>query len=81
MLCSNYIAHHFVNVPHLLYDRLVWVLIVTGVSTGFVYVITNRAEKYGSHEKKVNLDVIYNASIDFPSVTICNQNYVRYVYL
>ena len=38
-----------------------------------------RTVKYLNYEKNVNVEVVYDTSIDFPAITICNQNFYRYV--
>ena len=64
-----------VCLPH----RLIWILIVLGVSMGFVFVIYDRVNKYFDHEKNVNVEIEYGRGISFPAVTVCNQNFLRLV--
>ena len=59
------------------FDRLIWVLIVLGVSAGFFFLIYHRVNKYLQYNKNVNVEIEYRPSIDFPAVTICNQNFLR----
>ena len=40
-----------------------------------------RTVKYLNYEKNVNVEVVYDTSIDFPAITICNQNFYRYMYV
>ena len=61
-----------------LYFRLIWLLIVFVVSGAFVYLMVRRVLKYLDHDKNVNIEIVYHSEIDFPSFTICNQNFIRY---
>ena len=45
-----------------------------------MYIIYHRITKYLDHDKNVNVEVIYHDEIDFPAATICNQNFIRFVY-
>ena len=43
----------------------------------FFYLIATKIELVFSHQRNVNLDILYNDTIRFPTVTICNQNPIR----
>ena len=60
--------------------RILWFLVViTGVML-FTYQVTDRVIVY--YQRNTNVDVVvkYFPSVEFPSVTICNQNKFRYVF-
>ena len=44
---------------------------------GFLANMINRLEYYFTYPKNVNVEVDYPASIEFPAVTICNENQYR----
>jgi hypothetical protein len=45
-----------------------------GAFSLFLYLVVEKVEKLQSHPKAVNAEVIYNESLTFPAVTICNSN-------
>lgn len=45
--------------------------------TLFAYLMIERLIVYFSYPKSVSLEVTYNESLQFPAVTICNQNLFR----
>ena len=45
----------------------------------FGYIIYHRVDKYLAYDKNVNVEVVYKNRSDFPAVTICNQNFLRFV--
>ena len=58
--------------------RLFWSLAVLGATAILIYVIVTNIIRLRSHEKTVNVEVTYPDELDFPTVTICNQNQFRY---
>ena len=59
--------------------RLLWVLtllIALGVT---VFTQTTRLNTFLGNPKTVNVDEQYHTEIDFPAVTICNMNLMRWV--
>ena len=55
-------------------SRLFWTFAVL-VATGFlVFVIVTNIIRLRSHEKTVNVEVTFESELDFPVITICNQN-------
>ena len=58
--------------------RLYWLL---SISAGFgllAAVMTDRLFLYYSYPKRVNVQFTYTKKMEFPVVTICNQNLFRY---
>ena len=60
-------------------NRIFWTLVVcTGIAL-FFYQVGNRLEYYWQDPISVNIEVNYNQTLQFPALTICNQNLFRYV--
>ncbi|KAJ8297666.1 hypothetical protein KUTeg_024197 [Tegillarca granosa] len=57
-----------------IFRRLTWLLLFCASATLLVYQITDRIIHYYSWPVTVNVKVNYNTSVQFPAVTICNQN-------
>jgi len=57
--------------------RIIWLLLVLGVSTVFTWIVITRVIYFTQHPKTVNVEVIYTDKLIFPAVTICNQNFLR----
>ena len=75
-VCVTYVSIYLV--PCFLF-RLVWLLIVVGAFASFTAIIVSRVVHFYSYPKTVNVEVIFADSLRFPAVTICNQNFMRYV--
>lgn len=60
-----------------IFKRLIWLVIVLSSFGGFTWIIVARSKYLESHPKSVNMDIVYSNNLQFPSVTICNQNYFR----
>src|ERR1700733_900477 len=59
--------------------RLIWIVLIL-ISLGlFLYLVVTKVNLMNSHQRNVNIDVFYNDTIQFPTVTICNQNPFRYI--
>ncbi len=59
--------------------RILWFLIV-GVASGlWIYQVGERTAVYLQHKSNVDVKVVYpeSGAVQFPSVTICNQNNYR----
>jgi hypothetical protein len=54
--------------------RILWALIMLGFMGLFLLLVAQKIIQLLSHPKTVNLDVVYNSTMLFPAVTICNQN-------
>lgn len=61
LLCSNFF-------------RLFWTLLMLFCSTVMSYQIIDRIIYFQSNPVNVNVKINYNQSLEFPAVTICNQN-------
>jgi len=58
---------------------IIWLLLVLGACSFFIWFMTDRVLYLASHPKAVDVEVIYTDSVVFPAVTICNQNLFRLV--
>jgi len=58
---------------------IIWLLLVVGACSFFIWFMTDRVLYLASHPKAVDVEVIYTDSVVFPAVTICNQNLFRFV--
>ena len=58
---------------------IIWLLLVLGACSFFIWFLTDRVLYLTSHPKAVDVEVIYTDSVVFPAVTICNQNLFRFV--
>ena len=57
--------------------RILWFFVVVLGVTLFVYQVTDRIIVYYQRNTNVDVAVNYVPSVEFPSVTICNQNQFR----
>ena len=58
--------------------RLFWALAVLAATAVLIYVIVMNIFRLRGHEKTVSVDVTFANELDFPAITICNQNQFRY---
>lgn len=59
------------------YTKMTWVLLVLfGIGLA-LYQIQDRIAYYLQRPTAVNVDIENNAMIDFPQVTICNENTIE----
>jgi len=58
---------------------IVWLLLVLGACSFFIWFMTDRVMYLASYPKAVDVEVIYTESVRFPAVTICNQNLFRFI--
>ncbi|CAD5123960.1 DgyrCDS12265 [Dimorphilus gyrociliatus] len=57
--------------------QIFWILIVLCALTLFILQVTLRRIHFRKKEAAVNVEVIYADELEFPTVTICNQNRFR----
>lgn len=60
-----------------LYCRVLWVLCVLSAIAFFTAQVYDRVIVYYNYETNVNVQVLFSDKMDFPAVTICNQNTFR----
>ncbi|CAD5126520.1 DgyrCDS14629 [Dimorphilus gyrociliatus] len=60
-----------------LFRRIGWILIVFGAIFLFIFQVVKRGLDYSKKEVTDSVQVIYAKSLQFPSVTVCNQNQFR----
>jgi len=58
--------------------RFLWLLIILGFFTLFLFLISTKLKELLSHPKNVDVSVEYKHDLQFPSVTVCNNNKFRY---
>ena len=59
--------------------RVLWTIGVVLATSIFFWFMSDRLIYLYSYPKAVDVEVIYTDSVDFPAVTICNQNVFRYL--
>ncbi|CAD5126761.1 DgyrCDS14813 [Dimorphilus gyrociliatus] len=59
------------------FRRIGWMLIVSGAIFFFCFQVIRRGIDFGSRDVTVKVEVIYPKQLEFPSVTVCNQNKFR----
>ena len=57
--------------------RIVWLCIMLGATALFIYVVQYKLRYLLSKPKSVDIEVNYRESLDFPTVTFCNENKYR----
>ena len=58
--------------------RCLWLLIICGFFTLFTVLISTKLKYLLSHPKNVDVSVEYKHDLQFPAVTICNYNMLRW---
>ena len=58
--------------------RILWVLVVIGAIIFFSMQVKDRIAAYLRHESIVNFEVRYTDKLEYPAITICNQNTFRW---
>ena len=56
-----------------------WLIFVLACLTGVILQIIDRVGYFYERPIAVNVKINYNQTLDFPAVTICNQNAFRYL--
>lgn len=56
-----------------------WLLFVLACLIAVILQIVDRVQYFYSWPLNVNVKINYNQTLDFPAVTICNQNAFRYI--
>ena len=58
-------------------SRLLWFGCVVSAAILFTSQVIIRSVDYFEHETNVNVELIYDSQVQFPAVTLCNQNNFR----
>lgn len=58
--------------------RFLWLLLIIGFTCSFAYLVALKVIYLISYPKNVDLSVEFKHTLEFPAVTICNNNYLRY---
>ncbi|ELU17789.1 hypothetical protein CAPTEDRAFT_202284 [Capitella teleta] len=69
----NYIAHD----AYFSIRRVIWLIITMGVAALFLYLVINQLVFLAGHPRAVNVEIIFADDVQYPAVTLCNQNYFR----
>ena len=69
--CSYLIKHHIFSY------RVIWVLIVCAGVITFGVQIAHNVATFLEYHVTVNVKINYNTSLEFPAVSLCNQNDFR----
>ncbi|XP_053396435.1 uncharacterized protein LOC123544907 isoform X3 [Mercenaria mercenaria] len=67
----------YVGGSHSTFRRLMWLIFVLACLTGVIFQIVDRVGYFYDRPIAVNVKINYNQTLDFPAVTICNQNAFR----
>ena len=67
-----------INLCELLY-RLVWAIILCVAISLFSYMLIKNINRLSSYPTNVDIKVEYVTPLDFPAVTICNENKYRLI--
>ena len=70
---------HLFTKAHSANFRLFWLVVVISAMMMFLAQVGQRSNDYFLHKSTVDVKRRYVPEIDFPSVTICNQNQHRFV--
>ena len=60
---------------------MIWFVCVVAAITLFSVQVIERSREYFRYRSNVNVEMIYADEVEFPSVTICNQNNYRWAKL
>ena len=61
--------------------RLFWLAVCIAALSCFIVLIGEKVQLMYQYPKSINLNIIYNNTLPFPAVTICNLNPYRYFML
>ena len=59
------------------FDRLIWLIVCLLAVSIFLMLIGTKVQLIYQYPKSINLDIIYNDTLPFPAVSICNLNPYR----
>ena len=76
---TDHITMTISAIPHIC--RIVWFFLICAAYAYFFYMLVLRVQLLNSSPKGVNVEVIYNDDLEFPAVTLCNQNFFRLVFM
>jgi len=58
--------------------RLVWVIVVLAATGILGYLVSKKVMSLVNKDTKVDFNIAYPNELQFPAVTMCNQNRFRY---
>ncbi|XP_060600472.1 uncharacterized protein LOC132753933 isoform X2 [Ruditapes philippinarum] len=67
----------YIGASHAPFRRFMWLIFVLACLTGVILQIIDRVGYFYERPIAVNVKINYNQTLDFPAVTICNQNAFR----
>lgn len=59
------------------FRRIFWIIIIFITIFLFTFQVALRSVDFATNEASINVEIIYTDKLEFPSVTICNQNRFR----
>ncbi len=59
--------------------RLLWLLALVGMLTWFIFNMVTRVQSFIANPKSVNLEKVFNNTMLFPAITMCNINALTWV--
>ena len=73
-MCAAETTFFYAIICGICFLRLMWLVLTIGGACAVGYQIYERVSFYGSWPVSVNVEINYNKTLQFPAVTICNQN-------
>ena len=72
---------HYVFIYHynIYIFRVLWCAAVISAIIFFTYQLGNRLHVYFEYQSTVSVEMKFTDSMEFPAVTLCNQNSFRYI--
>ncbi len=59
--------------------RIFWIIVCGAALGGFLFFVIKQLQTLMDMKLGVNVEVLYQSEVDFPAVTICNQNFFKCV--
>ena len=63
-----------VRSTHPVFYRVLWIAMILAALAVFMYYLSDRLILYFEYQKTVNVEVNYVDSMEFPAISICNEN-------
>ena len=66
---------------HIIYCRFLWILMILAALIIFLYYLSDRLIQYFKYEKVISVEESYVDQMEYPAITLCDQNTFKYVVL
>lgn len=66
---------------HVIFCRFLWILMILAALIIFLYYLSDRLIQYFKYEKVISVEESYVDQMEYPAITLCNQNTFKYVVL